>query len=86
MNAFEGLLPDRVLDAGEPTRARYPDEQGFARPFISGAHHRYEAIENFSPNHWRQDYRAFVESFARWIASHPHSTSGRASGRTAVEA
>lgn len=29
MTAFEGLLPRRVLDAGEPTRACYPDEQGF---------------------------------------------------------
>jgi pimeloyl-ACP methyl ester carboxylesterase len=29
MRAFEGLLPDRVLSAGEPTRGRYPDEQGF---------------------------------------------------------
>ena len=29
MRTFEGLLPSRVLDAGEPTRARYPDDQGF---------------------------------------------------------
>jgi pimeloyl-ACP methyl ester carboxylesterase len=49
-------------------------EPGFARPFTSGERQRYEEMEKFNPNYWRQDYRAFVEWFARWIAPHPHST------------
>lgn len=49
-------------------------EPGFARPFTSGEHQRYEAMDKFNPTYWRQDFRAFVEWFARWSASHPHSS------------
>ena len=49
-------------------------EPGFARPFTSGEHQGYEGMEKLNPKYWRQDYRGFVEWFARWSASHPHST------------
>ncbi len=49
-------------------------EPGFARPFTSGERERYDGMEKFSRHYWRQDYRGFVEWFARWMASHPHST------------
>jgi pimeloyl-ACP methyl ester carboxylesterase len=49
-------------------------EPGFARPFTSGEQRRYVGTEKLNPTYWRQDYRGFVEWFARWIASHPHST------------
>ena len=57
-------------------------ERGFARPFASGEHQRYEGMEKFNRTDWRRDYRAFVERFVRWSASHPHSTrmSRRGSG------
>ena len=49
-------------------------EKGFAQPFTSGEHERYEGMTKFNPAYWRQDYRGFVEWFARWTAPHPHST------------
>lgn len=39
-------------------------EPGFARPFISGEHQRYEAMEKFNPNYWRQDYCRFQKAAA----------------------
>jgi pimeloyl-ACP methyl ester carboxylesterase len=49
-------------------------EKGFARPFTSAPRERYEEMEKMNPHYWRQDYRGFIEWFARWTASHPHST------------
>lgn len=49
-------------------------EPGFARPFRSGARPGYEGMEKLNRNYWREDYRGFVEWFARWIGSRPHST------------
>jgi pimeloyl-ACP methyl ester carboxylesterase len=49
-------------------------ERGFARPFSSGERHQYEGMEKLNPHYWHENYRGFVEWFARWIASHPHST------------
>lgn len=49
-------------------------EEDFARPFTGGARERYEGMEKFSLHYWKQDYRGFVEWFARWTAPHPHST------------
>lgn len=49
-------------------------EKGFARPFTSAPRERYVEMEKMNPHHWREDYRGFVEWFARWTASYPHST------------
>jgi pimeloyl-ACP methyl ester carboxylesterase len=49
-------------------------EPGFAHPFTSAERERYEGMEKFNRHYWREDYRGFVEWFARWTASHPHST------------
>lgn len=49
-------------------------EKGFAGPFTSGERERYEGMGKFNPAYWRQDFRGFVEWFARWTAPHPHST------------
>lgn len=49
-------------------------EEGFAKPFAGGERERYEGMEKFSLHYWKQDYRGFVEWFARWTAPHPHST------------
>jgi len=49
-------------------------EEGFARPFRSAERERYAGMEKFSRHYWREDYRGFVEWFARWTASYPHST------------
>ena len=65
--------PDRVRAAVFITPQLWI-EPGFARPFTSGEHPRYEGMEKLNPSYWRQDYRGFVEWFGRWIASHPHST------------
>ena len=43
-------------------------------PFTSGERERYEGMGKFNPAYWRQDFRGFVEWFARWTAPHPHST------------
>jgi hypothetical protein len=42
MGASEALLSDRVLDAGQPTRAPYPDERGF----VVGEHVPHWALTN----------------------------------------
>jgi pimeloyl-ACP methyl ester carboxylesterase len=49
-------------------------EEGFVRPFVSGPRERYDGLDKMNPHYWRQDYRGFVEWFARWTASYPHST------------
>jgi pimeloyl-ACP methyl ester carboxylesterase len=49
-------------------------EEGFARPFTSGLRERYEEMEKMNPHYWREDFRGFIEWFARWTASYPHST------------
>ena len=49
-------------------------EEGFAKPFAGGERERYEGMEKFSLHYWKEDYRGFVEWFARWTAPHPHST------------
>ena len=49
-------------------------EKDFAKPFSSGERDRYEGMEKFSLHYWKQDFRGFVEWFARWTAPHPHST------------
>jgi pimeloyl-ACP methyl ester carboxylesterase len=49
-------------------------EPGFARPFTSGERECYEGMEKFNPRYWRRDYRGFIEWFARWTSSHPHSS------------
>lgn len=65
--------PDRVRAAVFITPQLWI-EPGFARPFTSGQHQRYEGIKKFNPSYWRRDFRGFVEWFARWIGSRPHST------------
>jgi pimeloyl-ACP methyl ester carboxylesterase len=49
-------------------------EEGFVRPFMSGPQERYDGMNKMNPHYWRQDYRGFVEWFAGWTASYPHST------------
>jgi pimeloyl-ACP methyl ester carboxylesterase len=49
-------------------------EKDFAKPFVGGERESYEGMEKFSLHYWKQDYRGFVEWFARWTAPHPHST------------
>jgi pimeloyl-ACP methyl ester carboxylesterase len=49
-------------------------EEGFARPFTSAPRERYEEMEKMNPHYWRNDFPGFVEWFARWTASYPHST------------
>jgi pimeloyl-ACP methyl ester carboxylesterase len=65
--------PERVRAAAFITPQLWI-EDGFVRPFTSSQRARYEGEQKFSPHYWREDYRGFVEWFARWIASHPHST------------
>jgi hypothetical protein len=49
-------------------------EEGFVSAFVSGPRERYDGLNKMNPHYWRQDYRGFVEWFARWTASYPHST------------
>jgi pimeloyl-ACP methyl ester carboxylesterase len=49
-------------------------EPTFAEQFVSGKHEEYEGMGKMNPHYWRQDYRGFLEWFARWTAPHPHST------------
>lgn len=49
-------------------------EEGFAKPFVGGERGGYEGMQKFSLHYWKQDYRGFVEWFARWTSPHPHST------------
>jgi pimeloyl-ACP methyl ester carboxylesterase len=65
--------PDRVRAAVFITPQLWIEE-GFARPFASTPRERYEEMEKMNPHYWREDYRGFVEWFARWIACYPHST------------
>jgi pimeloyl-ACP methyl ester carboxylesterase len=65
--------PDRVRAAVFITPQIWIEE-GFARPFTSAPRERYEEMEKMNPHYWRADFRGFVEWFARWTASHPHST------------
>ena len=65
--------PERVLAAVFITPQLWI-EPGFAEPFVSAPRERYEEMEKLNPHYWREDYRGFVEWFARWVASYPHST------------
>jgi pimeloyl-ACP methyl ester carboxylesterase len=49
-------------------------EPAFAKAFVSAPHERYEEMEKMNPHSWRENYRGFVEWFARWVGSQPHST------------
>lgn len=65
--------PERVRAAVFVTPQLWIEED-FARPFTSGERDAYEGMEKMNPNYWRQDWRGFVEWFARWSLSAPHST------------
>ena len=65
--------PERVRAAVFVTPQLWIEED-FAKPFAGGERERYEGMEKFSLHYWKQDYRGFVEWFARWTAPHPHST------------
>lgn len=48
-------------------------EEDFARAVTSTEGDRYAGMEKLNRHYWRRDYRGFVEWFARWTASYPHS-------------
>src|SRR5205085_1970244 len=48
-------------------------EEDFARQFASEERQGYEGMEKMNRHYWRQDFRGFVEWFARWSISAPHS-------------
>jgi pimeloyl-ACP methyl ester carboxylesterase len=49
-------------------------EREFVEWFTSGDKQHYDGTSRMNPHYWREDYRGFVEWFARWTAPHPHST------------
>jgi pimeloyl-ACP methyl ester carboxylesterase len=65
--------PDRVRAAAFITPQVWI-EPDFARAFTTGESERDDGIEKMNPHYWREDYRGFIEWFARWTATHPHST------------
>ena len=65
--------PDRVRASAFITPQLWIEE-GFARPFVSGRQEGYEEMEKLNRHYWREDFRGFVEWFARWTATRPHST------------
>jgi pimeloyl-ACP methyl ester carboxylesterase len=65
--------PERVRAAVFITPQLWVDES-FARHFASGQRTRYDGMAKMNPRYWQQDYRGFVEWFARWTSPRPHST------------
>jgi pimeloyl-ACP methyl ester carboxylesterase len=49
-------------------------ERDFVDWFTAGGSERYDGTSKMNPHYWREDYRGFVEWFARWVSPHPHST------------
>jgi len=49
-------------------------ERSFLDWFTAGGRDSYEGTSKMNPHYWREDFRGFVEWFARWTSPHPHST------------
>jgi pimeloyl-ACP methyl ester carboxylesterase len=65
--------PDRVRAVAFITPQLWIEES-FVENFASGEHDDYRGMRKLNPNYWQEDWRGFLEWFARWVSPHPHST------------